>query len=52
MKNSMTRNNLGDLKELRDPGNLLLLIYVTAMVCILVLGVLWEDAAAMTGTGS
>jgi Ca-activated chloride channel family protein len=35
--------------ELRDPGNLLLLIYITAMVCILILGVLWDVATAMTG---
>ncbi|MFN2355638.1 MAG: VIT domain-containing protein, partial [Desulfopila sp.] len=60
-QNSMTKNSLNgvtdlsnltelsDLKELRDPGNLLLLIYVTVMVCILILGVLWEGAAAMTG---
>jgi Ca-activated chloride channel family protein len=61
-QNSMAKNSLSgvtdlspltdlsDLKELRDPGNLLLLIYVSVMVCVLVLGVLWEDAAAMTGT--
>lgn len=52
MKDNMTRNSLSDLKELLDPGNLLLLIYITVIVCILVLGVLWEDAAAMNGTGT
>ncbi|MGB3221364.1 MAG: marine proteobacterial sortase target protein [Desulforhopalus sp.] len=52
MKDYMTRNSLSDLKALRDPGNLLLLIYITVIVCILVLGVLWEDAAAMNGTGT
>ncbi|MGB3210640.1 MAG: marine proteobacterial sortase target protein [Desulforhopalus sp.] len=35
--------------ELRDPGNLLLLAYVTALVTVLVFGVLWDGAAAMTG---
>ncbi len=35
--------------ELRDPGNLLLIVYVTVMVVILLLGVLWDGAAAMTG---
>jgi Ca-activated chloride channel family protein len=55
-QNRLTKNslsdltNMTDLKELRDPGNLLLFVYVTAMVCILVLGVLWEGASATTGT--
>ena len=40
-----------DARELRDPGNLLLLVYITAIVCILILGVLWDGAAAMTGEG-
>jgi Ca-activated chloride channel family protein len=44
--NETTKNSSS---ELRDPGNLLLLVYITAMVCILILGVLWDGAAAMTG---
>ncbi|MCP4338413.1 MAG: marine proteobacterial sortase target protein [Desulfobulbaceae bacterium] len=32
--------------ELQDPGNLLLLIYITAMVCILIAGVLMDVATA------
>ena len=41
----MTKKKFG---ELGDPGNLLLLGYITAIVCILVLGVLWDVAAAIT----
>jgi len=36
-----------DSSELSDPGNLLLLIYIAAMICIIVLGVMWDVAAAM-----
>ena len=32
--------------ELQDPGNLLLLIYITAMVCILIAGLLMDVATA------
>jgi len=39
--------NIGS--ELVDPGNLLLLVYITAMVCILILGVMWDAAEAMSG---
>ncbi len=35
--------------ELRDPGNLLLIVYITVMVCVLILGVLWDSAAANSG---
>lgn len=41
-----------DSSELRDPGNLLLLIYIAAMVCIIVLGVMWDVAAAMPAEGT
>jgi Ca-activated chloride channel family protein len=43
--NEMTKNSSN---ELRDPGNLLLLVYITAIVCVLLAGMLWEDASAMT----
>ncbi len=35
--------------QLSDPGNLLLLIYVTAIICIVIVGVLVDVAGAMTG---
>ncbi len=35
--------------ELTDPGNLLLLIYITAIVCIIIVGLLVDVAAAMNG---
>ena len=41
----MTRNNWS---EMRDPGNMLLLVYIMTIVCVLVLGVLWDSAAART----
>jgi Ca-activated chloride channel family protein len=44
--NEMTKNSAN---ELRDPGNLLLLVYITAIVCVLLVGMLWENASAMTG---
>lgn len=34
--------------ELCDPGNLLLLGYISVMICILILGLLWDVAEAMT----
>ncbi len=47
MKNSKNEMTKLDSSELSDPGNLLLLIYIAAMVCIVVLGVMWDVAAAM-----
>ncbi len=35
--------------ELRDPGNMLLLIYISLILCIILMGALWDDASAMSG---
>ncbi len=45
-RNEMMKNGSS---ELRDPGNLLLLIYITIILCIILVGALWDDASAMTG---
>lgn len=45
--NEMIRNNRS---EMRDPGNLLLLVYIMAIVCVVVLGVLWNSEAAISAT--
>jgi len=44
--NEMTKSSSS---ELRDPGNVLLLVYITAIVCVLLLGMLWDVAGANGG---
>jgi Ca-activated chloride channel family protein len=46
MKEYRNEEKKNGSNELQDPGNLLLLIYITAIVCILIAGVLMDVATA------